>query len=221
MTTVNQPIIGFHQDDEGHWVAELRCGHGQHVRHDPPWQVRPWVTTLEGRASRLGVELNCVRCDEAGVHNDEAQFFRAVESGDVDHVTRTLDRRPDLVSARDGTGATALHHAAFHGHRSIVNLLISRGADVNARDREHDATPSGWAIHYLRELGGLLAVEIEDTLYAVRNRDIAWVERLVTRHPALVDAADVDGKPLATHARESGVESIVKLFSHAKPRAGN
>ena len=36
-----RPIDGFHQDEEGHWVAELRCGHGQHVRHAPPFWQRP------------------------------------------------------------------------------------------------------------------------------------------------------------------------------------
>jgi len=56
-------ITGFHQDEEHHWVAELECGHGQHVRHDPPWQLRPWVLTEEGRASRVGVPLDCVICD--------------------------------------------------------------------------------------------------------------------------------------------------------------
>lgn len=61
---MKQPITGFHQDDEGHWVAELACGHNQHVRHDPPWQVRPWVLTDEGRRTRLGERLNCVVCDE-------------------------------------------------------------------------------------------------------------------------------------------------------------
>lgn len=55
-------IVGFHQDDEQHWVADLECGHTQHVRHDPPWQVREWVTTPEGRASRIGTELECVKC---------------------------------------------------------------------------------------------------------------------------------------------------------------
>jgi hypothetical protein len=55
-------ITGFHLDDEHHWVAELVCGHGQHVRHDPPWQVREWVTTEAGRASRIGVELECLLC---------------------------------------------------------------------------------------------------------------------------------------------------------------
>ena len=56
-------IVGFIVDDEGHWVAMLSCGHGQHVRHDPPWQVRPWVITEEGRQRALGMELDCVRCD--------------------------------------------------------------------------------------------------------------------------------------------------------------
>ena len=55
-------IVGFHQDDEQQWVAELECGHTQHVRHDPPWQVRTWVQTEEGRRSFLGTELPCVAC---------------------------------------------------------------------------------------------------------------------------------------------------------------
>jgi len=60
---MQQAIVGYHRDEEGHWVAELECGHQQHVRHDPPWQVREWVTTPDGRASRLGMKLECVRCD--------------------------------------------------------------------------------------------------------------------------------------------------------------
>jgi hypothetical protein len=152
------------------------------------------------------------------MHNDVRALISAIERGDVEHATRLLDQQPELVGARDDRGATALHHAAFLGHRSIVNLLISRGADVNVRDLEHDATPTGWAIHYLRELGGLLAIEIEDTLYAIRNRDAAWVERLVTRHPALITATDVNGKPLAEHASESGIQSMAALFSSAKMR---
>jgi hypothetical protein len=57
-------IVGFDRDDESHWRVELDCGHFQHVRHDPPLSTRPWVLTEEGRASRLGLELDCKRCDE-------------------------------------------------------------------------------------------------------------------------------------------------------------
>ena len=59
-----QRIVGYHQDEEGDWVADLACGHGQHVRHNPPLVSRPWVTTDEGRNRHLGTELNCKRCEE-------------------------------------------------------------------------------------------------------------------------------------------------------------
>lgn len=60
---MQRPITGYHQDDQGDWVAELSCGHGQHVRHKPPFTLRPWVQSLAGRDSMLGTELGCVRCD--------------------------------------------------------------------------------------------------------------------------------------------------------------
>jgi hypothetical protein len=57
-------IVGFHQDEHGDWVAELDCGHGQHVRHRPLWEIRPWVLAEEGRKQHMGKVLRCVRCDE-------------------------------------------------------------------------------------------------------------------------------------------------------------
>jgi hypothetical protein len=67
VTEAGQPqlICGFHQDERGDWVAELACGHTQHVRHRPPWEVRPWVVTAEGREQRIGATLLCVKCVEA------------------------------------------------------------------------------------------------------------------------------------------------------------
>ena len=59
-----QAIIGFHLDDEQHWIAKLACGHNQHVRHTPPWQNRVWVLTEDGRNEKLGVMLECKLCDD-------------------------------------------------------------------------------------------------------------------------------------------------------------
>jgi hypothetical protein len=65
---MQRAVVGFYQDfqqdGEGHWAARLECGHGQHVRHDPPWMVREWVITEEGRAARIGRLMECKRCDE-------------------------------------------------------------------------------------------------------------------------------------------------------------
>ena len=61
---MKQKITGFDKDDEDHWRALLECGHRQHLRHDPPMTTRTWVLTDEGRASRIGFQLECKRCDE-------------------------------------------------------------------------------------------------------------------------------------------------------------
>lgn len=61
---MNTTVIGFHQDEELHWVGDLACGHSRHFRHDPPWQVREWVLTQEGRDQIIGSELVCKKCAE-------------------------------------------------------------------------------------------------------------------------------------------------------------
>jgi hypothetical protein len=66
---MDRAVVGFHLDDEGHWVAELECGHDQHVRHDPPWQNRPWTQTQAGRDAALRQWLACRKCD-AGAAKD-------------------------------------------------------------------------------------------------------------------------------------------------------
>lgn len=63
VASVERAIIGFHQDEFDDWVADLECGHTQHVRHQPPWQERPWVTTAAGRNAHLGQILLCKKCD--------------------------------------------------------------------------------------------------------------------------------------------------------------
>ena len=61
---MRQAICVFQQDEERHWVAVLACGHTQHVRHAPPWQVREWVMTEAGRQAHIGMLLECKKCDE-------------------------------------------------------------------------------------------------------------------------------------------------------------
>jgi len=63
-TPMHRKITEFHLDSSDHWVAELDCFHNQHVRHDPPFQNRPWTQSDAGRNAMIGTELNCVLCDE-------------------------------------------------------------------------------------------------------------------------------------------------------------
>ena len=95
---MKRPIVGYHLDDEGSWVAELECGHGQHVRHEPPWQVRPWVTSPEGRARFLGYELDCVECDRE--QPDEKAEDKAPDDKAPDDKATPVHEKPEEGEAR-------------------------------------------------------------------------------------------------------------------------
>ena len=61
---MDRTIVGFREDDGGTWIADLECGHSQHIRHQPPFKLAPWVLEDEGRASRIGQPLECRLCDQ-------------------------------------------------------------------------------------------------------------------------------------------------------------
>src|SRR5262245_10504508 len=61
---MNRTIVAFHEDANSEWVADLACGHSRHIRHNPPFRDRPWVLTPEGRQSQIGIEIDCVGCDQ-------------------------------------------------------------------------------------------------------------------------------------------------------------
>ena len=73
---MHRSIVGFHQDLEQHWVAELDCGHCQHTRHEPPFFPRPWVITESGRSEHLGQLLNCLLCDRQEIPDGYAPYRR-------------------------------------------------------------------------------------------------------------------------------------------------
>ena len=76
---MKRAIIGFRLDGAGDWVADLDCGHGQHVRHRPPFVNRPWVASDVGRERMLGAELDCVRCDRMEWPEGLAAYRRTPE----------------------------------------------------------------------------------------------------------------------------------------------
>jgi len=140
------------------------------------------------------------------------RLMEAAKRGDVGEVTAVVREHARLVNERDEMGATALHHAAFGGHCDVAEVLVKHGADVNARDGKFGATPAGWAIEYLREMGGFLGIELADFEFAIQKGDVEWVRRWVERFPALREARDGEGRLLRDLARELGNEEILGLF---------
>ncbi len=120
MTDVLRPITGFHQDDDLDWVAELSCGHGQHVRHKPPFWTRPWVLTAEGRAEKIGTSLPCVLCERFELPKGMVAYKRT-----ADFTARTI---PAALTANHSTkpGVWGLLHVVEGEVRYIVEPPLAR-----------------------------------------------------------------------------------------------
>lgn len=116
---MQQAIAGYHQDEHRDWVAELACGHYQHVRHQPPLAERPWVESAEGRASMLGHLLGCKKCD-LGAPADQPRVPRAV-------VESNRQRTLELIQAiaRGDANTIADTYADDGKLHTMGNTLIS------------------------------------------------------------------------------------------------
>ena len=79
----------------------------------------------------------------------EKEIIKAAKSGAALRVKELLELDAALISARDSDGSTPLHCATWKGHQGVVEVLLSHGADVNARNNnEHwGTTPLHAAAH--------------------------------------------------------------------------
>lgn len=76
----------------------------------------------------------------------DAVLMAAVDGHQHDLLRWLLSMGADANSRAGGQSRqTALHNAAWNGDLDMVMLLAEHGADLHARDAEHDATPRGWA----------------------------------------------------------------------------
>ena len=94
---MKRSIVSFIQDEHHDWVANLECGHSQHVRHRPPFTVREWVTTEQGRSSKLGSGLNCVRCDRLELPT-KVEHYRSTPTFNETSVPKALLKRHATAS---------------------------------------------------------------------------------------------------------------------------
>jgi tellurite resistance-related uncharacterized protein len=137
-------MIGFHEDAEAHWVAELACGHQQHVRHQPPFTLRPWVLTAQGRTERLGQSLECGLCDRRELPPDYVAYKRTPTFSEADIPAGLLRQH------KTKPGVWGLIHVS----RGALEYVIEGSADapqiVTPGDRavvlpeiEHHVAPRG------------------------------------------------------------------------------
>jgi ankyrin repeat protein len=127
-----------------------------------------------------------------------AALVDAVSTGDLSAATALLDLNPALAREMYG-GASPLHYAALHGQRDAVDLLIDRGANLDAVDHEYGATPIGWAnekghmalVEHMRARGARLSLHMAAAFGFLDD-----VRALAVQHPDQIDHLVGYGAPL-------------------------
>jgi hypothetical protein len=122
-------------------------------------------------------------------------LHEAVVGGDYETTLRLLDQGADIEAKDPKSGASPLHYAVMKGRMQIVDLLLSRGADVNSRTR-NGTTPLHTAALYARK-------EVAERLLE-QHADINAVSAGGSTPLALATAAK--NKPIAEMLRERGAK---------------
>ena len=134
-------IVGFHVDDAGDWVAELACGHGQHMRHKPPWQQRPWVTTEAGRQGKLGTELDCSLCDAIRLPPEAREYKRTATFSEA---TLPAALRAEHRIKAGSWGRIVVVEGALEFHsRGRAHRLEAGEVGIVEPEVPHHVTPAG------------------------------------------------------------------------------
>jgi ankyrin repeat protein len=100
-------------------------------------------------ACELGDEpmMQSLSADHPAIpEEDRARVVAAAFANNATGVRLLLEAGWPSDVSRTG-GDTALHWAGWHGNLEMTRDLLRHGAPVAASDREHHATPIGWAIH--------------------------------------------------------------------------
>ena len=136
------------------------------------WQLNQPAPPLERSMKQiLLTTIAAVVLVGCGPKAPDISIIDAAKQGNIEAVKQHIAAGTD-VNAKDEDGYTPLHVAAWEGHKEIAELLIAKGADVNAiivSGRKQGKTPLDVAIEFkhtetadlLRKHGGKTGEELE------------------------------------------------------------
>eukprot|EP00743_Colponemidia_sp_Colp-15_P002463 GILK01002670.1.p1 GENE.GILK01002670.1~~GILK01002670.1.p1 ORF type:complete len:277 (+),score=36.97 GILK01002670.1:31-831(+) len=117
------------------------------------------------------------------------KWRKAVATGDLATVKRIIDAIPSAVSDVDRDGLCALSKAAFFGHLPVVQLIVRRKANIEAKDKS----------------------ELTPLMFASREGHVPVIEFLIQKH-AQINAVDKFGCTALFHAANNGKTDAIRAL---------
>ncbi len=184
-------------------VVDVLLKHGASIRATSQWWAGDFHI-LEGASAEAAQQL-VERGAEVTVH-------AAAEQGWIDWLEQACERAPSIVNRPGGDGKTPLHYA---DDPALMDWLLARGADLEARDVDHASTALQWKLgahqyDIARELVKRGAQV--DIFAAVILGDLELVKRALAKHPQAIRArVNAIGYDLAPRA--DGSHQYVYTFN--------
>ncbi len=115
-------------------VVDLLLKHGADIKATSQWWAGDFHL-LEGASAQAARQL-IDRGAEITAHS-------AAEQGWLDWLDAAYERDQSIINQRGGDGKTPLHYAR---DPQVMDWLLERGADLEARDLDHASTPLQWML---------------------------------------------------------------------------
>ncbi len=137
----DSPAIVHFAGDEDPAIIEVLLEFGADPNRRSNWWAGPF------HALHAASPAAAMRLLAAGAVPDACAAAHLDRS---DLLARLIEESPACVHERGGDGQTPLH---FARSRAVVDILLDAGADINARDVDHRATPAQWMLDHHRGVG--------------------------------------------------------------------
>ena len=137
-------------------------------------------------AGSFGVLDSPTGLEEFLIHRGaRVDVHAAARLGMFDKLKEFVSANPDLVHARGGDGQTPLH---FASSVEIAEYLLSHGAEIDARDIDHESTPAQYMARERQAVASFLVSRgcETDILLAAALGDLDLVRRHLDANPAAI-----------------------------------
>jgi ankyrin repeat protein len=186
-------------------MVDLLLERGADINAKSSWWAGAWGV-LHHAAQHGDADLAAFLIERDAVVDAHA----AAGLGMMDKLTELVAAHPSVVNEPGPDGMTPLHFAATP---QIAEFLLNHGADLNARDKDHNGTPAQWAVsdrpdvcQFLIERGAEA-----DICLLVALGDVERVQAALQANPAAVNAR-TDGEAPGGH-----INAYTGVGSHSTP----
>jgi ankyrin repeat protein len=166
-------ILGPAVEHQNGRMIELLLAHGADINQRSHW----W-------AGSFGVLDACKPSFAPWLieHGARVDAHAAARLAMLDRLDALVTADPSVVQSRGGDGQTPLHFAATI---EVARYLLDHGANVDARDIDHESTPAQWMIRDRTEVARFLVEHgaTADILMAAALGDVNRVREHLDRDP--------------------------------------